>query len=203
MQQPQLKDPSTYNQHEKFNSVHWGGRYLEISSRSKQTQRPFLTDKYPGNWRHIGLIHCMLPNAKIIDVRRNPMDCCFANYFRYYTTALKYSFSQKGMAEYYSDYVETMRHFDQVLPGRIHRLIHDELVENFEEEVRQLLDYLGVPFEEACLRFYETQRPVHTPSSEQVRRPINRSGFGRWRNYEPWLAELRESLGEVATNWRS
>jgi hypothetical protein len=131
------------------------------------------------------------------------MDCCFANYFQYYATALNYSFSQKGMAAYYSDYVETMRHFDEVLPGRIYRLIHDDLVDNFEEEVGRLLEYLNVPFEESCLRFYETQRPVHTPSSEQVRRPINRSGFGRWRNYEPWLSELKESLGETLTNWRN
>jgi tetratricopeptide (TPR) repeat protein len=180
-----------------------GERYLEISSRSRQTNRPYLTDKYPGNWKHIGFIHCMLPNCKIIDVRRNPMDCCFANYFQYYATALNYSFSQKGMAAYYSDYVETMRHFDEVLPGRIYRLIHDDLVDNFEEEVGRLLEYLNVPFEESCLRFYETQRPVHTPSSEQVRRPINRSGFGRWRNYEPWLSELKESLGETLTNWRN
>jgi tetratricopeptide (TPR) repeat protein len=181
----------------------FGKRYLEISSRSRRTARPYLTDKYPGNWMFVGLIHCMLPNAKIIDVRRNPMDCCFANYFRYYGSAADHSFSQSGMGRYYADYVEAMRHFDAVLPGRVHRLIHDDLVDDLEGEVRRLLDYIGVPFEESCLTFFETDRAVHTPSSEQVREPINRKGFGRWRSYEPWLSELKEGLGQVLENWRS
>ena len=178
-------------------------RYFEISSRSRRTQRPYLTDKYPGNWKLVGLIHCMLPNAKIIDVRRNPMDCCFANYFRYYGSAADHSFSQAGMGRYYADYVEAMRHFDAVLPGRVHRLIHDDLVDDLEGEVGRLLDYIGVQPEANCLRFFETKRAVHTPSSEQVRQPINKSGVGRWRNYDPWLSELKESLGETVTDWRS
>lgn len=144
----------------------------------------------------------MLPNARIIDVRRNPMDCCLANYFRYYATSVNQSFSQAGMARYYADYVEAMRHFDAVLPGRVHRLIHDDLVDDLEGEVRRLLEYIGVPFEESCLRFFETKRAVHTPSSEQVRQPINRKGFGRWRNYEPWLGELKEALGHTIEDWR-
>jgi Flp pilus assembly protein TadD len=180
----------------------FGRRYFELSSRSRQTQRPYLTDKYPGNWKFVGLIHCMLPNARIIDVRRNPMDCCFANYFRYYVTAVDHSFSQAGMARYYADYVAAMRHFDTVLPGRVHRIIHDDLVDDLEGQVRRLLDYIGVPFEENCLRFFETKRAVHTPSSEQVREPINRSGFGRWRNYEPWLGELKGALGATLEDWR-
>ena len=177
-------------------------RYFDISSRSRRTQRPYLTDKYPGNWKFVGLIHCMLPNAKIIDVRRNPMDCCFANYFRYYGTRVNHSFSQAGMARYYADYVAAMRHFDEVLPGRVHRLIHDDLVDDLEGEVRRLLEYIGVPFEENCLRFFETKRAVHTPSSEQVRQPINRSGFGRWRRYEPWLGEMKTALGDTLEKWR-
>ena len=177
-------------------------RYFDISSRSRQTHRPFLTDKYPGNWKFVGLIHCMLPNARIIDVRRNPMDCCFANYFRYYGTTVNHSFSQAGMARYYADYVAAMRHFDEVLPGRIHRLIHDDLVEDLEGQVRRLLDYVGVPFDENCLRFFETKRAVHTPSSEQVRQPINRKGFGRWRHYEPWLDEMKQALGSTLEDWR-
>jgi hypothetical protein len=131
------------------------------------------------------------------------MDCCFANYFRYYGSAADHSFSQSGMGRYYADYVEAMRHFDAVLPGRVHRLIHDDLVDDLEGEVRRLLDYIGVPFEESCLTFFETDRAVHTPSSEQVREPINRKGFGRWRSYEPWLSELKEGLGQVLENWRS
>ena len=178
-------------------------RYFDISSRSRRTQRPYLTDKYPGNWKFVGLIHCMLPNARIIDVRRNPMDCCFANYVRYYGTSVDHSFSQAGMARYYADYVAAMRHFDEVLPGRVHRLIHDDLVDDLKGEVRRLLDYVGVPFDENCLRFFETRRAVLTPSSEQVRQPINRKGFGRWRNYEPWLGELKDGLGETLDNWRT
>jgi hypothetical protein len=177
-------------------------RYFEISSRSRRTQRPYLTDKYPGNWKFVGLIHCMLPNAKIIDVRRNPMDCCFANYTRYYGMTANHIYSQTGVGRYYADYVTAMRHFDEVLPGRVHRLIHDDLVDDLEGEVRRLLDYIGVPFDEKCLRFYETERAVHTPSSEQVRQPINRKGFGKWRNYEPWLGDLKDALGDTLTNWR-
>ena len=180
----------------------FGERYFEISARSRRTQRPYLTDKYPGNWKFVGLIHCMLPNARIIDVRRNPMDCCFANYFRYYGTTVDHSFSQAGMGRYYADYVAAMRHIDEVLPGRVHRVIHDDLVDDLEGEVRRLLDYIGVPFEEKCLRFFETKRAVHTPSSEQVRQPINRSGFGRWRHYEPWLGELKKALGQTLDDWR-
>ena len=131
------------------------------------------------------------------------MDCCFANYFRYYGTSVNHSFSQAGMARYYADYLAAMRHFDEVLPGRVHRLIHDDLVDDLEGEVRRLLDYIGVPFEENCLRFFETKRAVHTPSSEQVRQPINRKGFGRWRNYEPWLGELKDALRETVDNWRT
>ena len=181
----------------------YGERYFDISSRSRRTQRPYLTDKYPGNWKFVGLIHGILPNSRIIDVRRNPMDCCFANYFRYYGTSVNHSFSQAGMARYYADYLAAMRHFDEVLPGRVHRLIHDDLVDDLEGEVRRLLDYIGVPFEENCLRFFETKRAVHTPSSEQVRQPINRKGFGRWRNYEPWLGELKDALRETVDNWRT
>ena len=180
----------------------FGERYFELSSRSRRTERAFFTDKNPGNWRFIGLIHCMLPNAKIVDVRRNPMDCCFANYTRHYRNGLNYSYSQTEMGHHYRDYVATMRHFDEVLPGRIHRVIHDDLVEDLDGEVRRLLDYIGVPFEENCLRFFETERAVHTPSSEQVRQPINRKGFGRWRNYEPWLGEMKEALGQTLSEWR-
>jgi hypothetical protein len=148
------------------------------------------------------LIRTILPNAKIIDVRRNPMDCCFANYAQHFQWGVNFSYGQREMGHQYREYVRLMRHFDEVTPGFVHRAIHDDMVDYFEEEVRRLLDYLGLPFDERCLRFHETERPVHTPSSEQVRQPINRGGFGRWRNYEPWLGELKNSLGEVLENWR-
>jgi tetratricopeptide (TPR) repeat protein len=181
----------------------FGMRYLELSRYYRNTERSHFTDKNPANWRHIGLIHAILPNAKIIDARRNPMDCCFANYAQYFHHGLNFSSSQAHLAVQYREYLRLMRHFDQILPGAVHHLIHEDLIDNLESEVRRLLDYLELPFEENCLRFFETKRAVHTPSSEQVRQPINKSGIGRWRNYEPWLAELKESLGDTLTDWRS
>jgi tetratricopeptide (TPR) repeat protein len=179
-----------------------GARYLDLAARSRRTDRPFFTDKNPYNWRYTGLIHAMLPNARIVDVRRNPMDCCFANYAQHFQVGANFSYDQRALGEFYSDYVRTMRHFDQVLPGRIHRVIHEDLVDNFETEVERLLDYLGLPFDERCLRYYETERPVHTPSSEQVRQPINRSGLGKWRNYERHLGPLIDSLGDLPRTYR-
>jgi tetratricopeptide (TPR) repeat protein len=179
-----------------------GNRYIALTKRYRLTDRPFFTDKNPANWQYTGLIHSMLPNAKIIDVRRNPMDCCFANYCQHFEAGAHFTYNQRELGRYYADYVQTMRRFDEVAPGRVHRLIHDDLVDNFEQEVRRLLEYVGVPFEESCLRFHETQRAIHTPSSEQVRQPINRSGFGRWRNYEPWLGELKDALGSTSVDWR-
>ncbi|MDB5672574.1 MAG: sulfotransferase family protein [Alphaproteobacteria bacterium] len=179
-----------------------GSRYLEVAGRSRTGDRPFFTDKNPYNWRYIGLIHCILPNARIIDARRNPLDCCFANYSQHYQAGANFSYDLHTLGNFYTDYIRTMRHFDEVLPGRIHRVIHEDLVDDFEPEVRRLLDYVGVPFDEACLKFYETERPVHTPSSEQVRQPINRSGFDKWRNYEPQLGPLIEALGDLPQTYR-
>jgi tetratricopeptide (TPR) repeat protein len=179
-----------------------GKRYVDLAKRYRMTDKPFFTDKNPSNWRYTGLIHCMLPNAKIIDIRRNPLDCCFANYIQHYQVGANFSYNQTELGRYYADYVRMMRHFDEVLPGRVHRVIYDDLVDNTENEVRRLLEYLGLPFEEGCLRFFETKRAIHTPSSEQVRQPINRSGFGRWRNYEQWLGDLRSSLAGVIEDWR-
>lgn len=182
--------------------THLGGRYLELAQRFRRTTRPFFTDKNPSNWHYLGLIHSVLPNAKIIDVRRNPMDCCFGNYRQHFQSGANFSYGLRDLGRYYSDYVRMMRHFDVVLPGRIHRVIYDDLVDDLEGQVRRLLDYLELPFDENCLRYYETDRPVHTPSSEQVRQPINRSGFERWRPYETWLGELKDSLGDLIANWR-
>lgn len=180
-----------------------GFRYLEAARSTRVSDRPFFTDKHPSNWRYLGLILTMLPKAKIIDVRRNPMDCCFANYMQHFRAGADFTYDQRTLGRYYSDYVRLMRHFDNVLPGRIHRIIYDELVDDPETEVRGLLDYLGLPFEKNCLEFYKTDRAVHTPSSEQVRQPINRSGVGRWRNFEPWLGELKDALAKVLNDWRS
>jgi Tfp pilus assembly protein PilF len=179
-----------------------GERYIDLTRRYRVTDRPLFTDKNPANWQYTGLILNMLPNAKIIDARRNPMDCCFSNYWQHFQAGAHFSYSLRELGNYYADYIHCMRHLEEVAPGRVHKIIHDDLVDNFEHEVRLLLDYVGVPFDEACLRYYETERPIHTPSAEQVRQPINRSGFGRWRNYEPWLGELKDALGDTLHNWR-
>jgi tetratricopeptide (TPR) repeat protein len=179
-----------------------GERYLQITRYHRRTERPHFTDKNPFNWRHVGFIHAILPNAKIIDARRDPMDCGFGNYMQHYSLGADYSYDLAEMAGVYREYLRLMRHFDSALPGLVHRVIHEELVDNFEAEVRRLLDYLELPFEKACLTFYETEREIHTPSSEQVRQPINRIGFGRWRNYEPWLGQLKLGLGDAIDDWR-
>ena len=179
-----------------------GQRYLELTQFHRRTDRPRFTDKNPGNWRQAGLIHAMLPNAKIIDIRRNPLDNCFANYAQHYLFGVNYSYGQREVAAHYQQYVRLMRHFDEAMPGVVHKIIYEDLVDDLEGEVRRLFDYLELPFEESCLRYFETERAVHTPSSEQVRQPINRSGIGKWRNYDPWLGEMKEALGETIDDWR-
>jgi len=181
----------------------FGKRYIELTQYYRHGQRPHFTDKNPANWRHVAFIHAILPNAKIVDARRNPLDCCFANYAQYFHHGVNFSSSLTHLGLQYRQYLRLMRHFDRVLPGAIHHVINENLIDNLEGEVRSLLNYLGLPFEENCLRFFETKRAVHTPSSEQVRQPINKSGVGRWRNYEPWLSELKDSLGEAAEDWRN
>jgi len=143
------------------------------------------------------MIHAVLPNAKIIDARRHPLACCFSNFKQYYARGQNFSYSLTDMARFYRDYVELMAHFDEVLPGRVHRVIYERTVEDTETEVRRLLAYCGLPFESGCLRFFENERPVRTASAEQVRRPIYRDGIEQWRHYEPWLDPLKDALGPV------
>ena len=174
-----------------------GEEYLRLAQAHRKTDRPFFVDKQPNNWLEIGLIHLILPNAKIVDARRHPMSCCFSNFKQHFARGQAFSYSLKDMAHYYRNYVELLQHFDTMLPGRIHRVVHEHLVDRPELEIRRLLDYLELPFEEECLRFHENSRPVWTPSSEQVRRPINRLGLDQWKPYEPWLGELKQALGPV------
>ena len=176
-----------------------GNGYLARARHHRKTARPYFIDKLPNNWENLGLILSILPNAKIIDARRHPMACGFSNFKQLYARGQEFSYSLDWMGRYYADYVRMMRHFDEILPGRIHRVIHEQLIETPEGEIRRLLDYIGVPFEEACLRFYETERPVRTPSAGQVRQPLNRKGMEQWLNFEPWLGELKEALGPVLT----
>ena len=174
-----------------------GEQYIERTRIHRKTDRPFFIDKMPNNFLHIGMIHLVLPNAKIIDARRHPLACCFSNFKQYYARGQRFSYGLPDMGRFYRDYVELMAHFDEVLPGCIHRVIYERMVEDTEAEVRSVLAYCGLPFEPGCLRFFENERPVRTASSEQVRQPIYREGVEQWRHYEEWLDPLKAALGPV------
>ena len=179
-----------------------GKRYLDLTRFHRRSDRHHFIDKNPGNWRQTGFVHTILPNARIIDIRRNPLDCCFGNYSQHFMVGVNYSYGMKEIASQYREYLRFMRHIDHVLPGRVHRVIYEDLVENPEEEVRRVLAYLDLPFQQECLRFHESKRPVRTPSSEQVRQAINRRGIDKWRHYEPWLSDMVEAIGDMAIDWR-
>jgi len=171
----------------------FGEKYL-ADTQIYRTNRPFFIDKNPNNFRHIGLIHLILPNAKIIDARREPMACCFSNFKQLFASGQEFTYSLEDIARYYRSYVELMAHWDEVLPGRILRVQHEDVVENLEENVRRILDFCGLDFQQSCLEFYKTERSVRTASSEQVRRPIFKDGLNQWEKFEPWLGELRQAL---------
>ena len=174
-----------------------GQQYLDRTRVQRKTDALRFIDKMPNNFLHLGLIQLMLPNAKIIDARRHPLACCFSGFKQHFARGQNFSYSLDDLGRYYRDYVELMAHFDEVLPGRVHRVIYEQMVDDTEAEVRRLLDYCGLPFEDSCLRFFENDRPVRTASSEQVRRPINRDGIDQWRHYAPWLEPLKDALGPV------
>lgn len=175
----------------------FGARYLDETRIQRKTGRPFFIDKMPNNFLHVGLIHLALPNAKIIDARRHPMACCFSVFKQQFALGNHFSYGLEDLGSYYRDYVDLMHHIDGVLPQKVHRVIYENMIEDTEGEVRRLLDFCGLPFEDECLRFYENDRPVRTASSQQVRRPIFREGIDHWRHYETWLGPLRDSLGNV------
>lgn len=151
----------------------------------------------PNNFLHVGLIALALPNAKIIDVRRHPLGCCFSVFKQHFARGQAFSYDLTDIGRYYRDYVSLMSHIDAVLPGRVHRVHYESLVSDTEKTVRQMLEYCGLAFEEDCLRFYENKRAVRTASSEQVRRPINRDGLAQWQPFDAWLGPLREALGPL------
>jgi len=175
----------------------FGEKYL-ADTQMFRSGKPFFIDKMPNNFRHLGLIHLILPNAKIIDARREPMACCFSNFKQLFATGQEFTYGIEDIARYYRTYVELMAHWDAVLPGRVLRVQHEDVVEDLEGNVRRLLAFCGLEFEPACIEFYKTERSVRTASSEQVRQPIYREGIDQWRNFEPWLAPLREALGPLA-----
>jgi hypothetical protein len=155
----------------------------------------------PNNWAHVGLIRLILPRARIVDARRHPLACGFSNFKQHFARGQAFSYSLEEMGLYYRDYVALMAHFDRALPGEVHRVVHERLVEDPEGEVRRLLAFVGVAFDPACLRFHETARPVRTASSEQVRRPISREGLDRWQAFDPWLGTMKAALGPVLAAW--
>ena len=178
-----------------------GEKYLN-DTRAYRSGKARFIDKMPNNFRHIGLIHLMLPNAKIIDARREPMACCFSNFKQLFAHGQEFSYSIEDIARYYRTYLELMRHWNAVLPGRVLRVQHEDLVNDLEGNVRRILDYCALEFEPACVEFHKTERSVRTASSEQVRQPIFREGLDQWRHYERWLGPLREALGDALIDYR-
>ena len=184
---------------EDFRSL--GERYM-TETRAYRGQKPFFIDKMPNNFRHLGLIHLMMPNAKIIDARREPMACCFSNLKQLFATGQDFTYSIGDIARYYRTYLELMRHWDAVLPGRILRVWYEDVVEDLDGNVRRILEFCGLEFDPACIEFYKTERSVRTASSEQVRQPIFRDGLFQWRNYVSWLGPLEDSLEDALIRYR-
>lgn len=174
-----------------------GQEFLDRTRVQRKTGRPLFIDKMPNNWAHVGLIALMLPNARIIDARRHPLGCCFSGFKQHFARGQGFSYDLADIGRYYADYVELMAHFDSVLPGRVHRVIYEDMVEDPEGRIRALLDYCGLPFEPSCLDFHQNDRAVRTASSEQVRRPIFKDAVEHWQNYESWLDPLKVALGPV------
>ncbi|HEY2051970.1 MAG TPA: sulfotransferase [Caulobacteraceae bacterium] len=179
-----------------------GEAYLDRTRVHRKTGRPLFIDKMPGNFHHLGLIRLTLPRARIIDARRHPMAAGFSAFKQHFARGHAFSYDLADIGAYYRDYVELMAHFDAVDPGGVVRVIYEDMVGDTEGQVRRLLERLGLPFEDACLRFWETDRAVRTASSEQVRRPIFREGLDQWRQFEPWLGPLTENLGPALESWR-
>jgi tetratricopeptide (TPR) repeat protein len=162
-----------------------------------RTGRPHFIDKMPNNFRHLGLIHLILPNAKIIDARRDPLACCFSNYKQLFASGQQFTYSIEDITRYYRMYRDLMAHWDTALPGKVLRIQHEDVVENLEANVRRILEFCGLDFEPACVDFHKTERRVHTASSEQVRQPINRDGVDQWRNFDPWLGPFKKALDDL------
>jgi tetratricopeptide (TPR) repeat protein len=175
----------------------FGEKYL-ADTQIYRTGKPFFIDKNPNNFRHLGLIHLILPNARVIDARREAMACCFSNYKQLFAAGQEFTYDLADIARYYRSYVDLMAHWDAALPGNILRVQHEDVVADLESSVRRILDFCGLPFEPQCLNFHQTERSVRTASSEQVRRPIYRDGVDQWTRFAPFLAPLAKALGKEA-----
>jgi hypothetical protein len=178
-----------------------GTLYLERTRIQRKTDKPRFLDKMPNNWAHVGFIKLILPNAKIVDVRRQPLACGLSNYKQLFGRGQEFSYDLKHIGAYYRAYVDVMTHFDAVAPGTVHRVVYEQLIEDPDREIRRLLDYVGVPFDEACLRSHESDRPVRTASSEQVRQPLRSDVADHWKAFESELGPLKEALGPALDHW--
>ncbi len=178
-----------------------GEAYLARVAPQRKTGRPLFIDKLPNNWLYVGFIKTILPNARIVDARRHPLSCGFANFRQHFARGQHFTYDLADLGAYYADYMRLMAHFDAVLPGAVHPVIYEQMVADSEATISQLLAALGLPFEAACLAFHETQRAVRTPSSEQVRQPIFTQGTENWQAYEPWLGPFREALGPLIDHY--
>jgi tetratricopeptide (TPR) repeat protein len=200
-QNPSGKYPEVLRELTEDQFLELGESYLE-TTRIQRGDKPIFIDKMPNNFRHIGMIQLILPNSKIIDARRHPMGGCFSGFKQLFAHGQTFTYGLEDIGKYYRDYVRLMDHWDTVLPGRVHRVQYEEMVSDTETQIRALLEYCGLDFEEQCLRFYETERAVRTPSSEQVRKPIYTQGLEQWRNYEEHLGPLKDALGpEIRTRY--
>ena len=179
-----------------------GESYLETTRPQRRLRKPFFLDKNPYNFLHVGLIRLILPEARIVDVRRHPLACCWSNFSAHYETGALFAYRMGELGRAYADYVALMAHFGAVLPGRIHRIVYDNLVGDPEGQIRRLLEHLGLPFEAACLQFHANPRAMNSVSSEQVRQPLYSHALEQWRDYEPWLGPLKAALGPALESWR-
>ena len=178
----------------------FGKRYLE-STQIYRKGAPFFTDKMPNNFRHIGLIHLIFPNAKIIDARRHPLACCFSNFKQLFGEGQEFSYGLEEMGRYYRGYLALMEHWESVLPGKIIRIRYEDVVEDLESQVDRLLSFLELPFDQRCIDFHQTERAVHTPSAEQVRQPIYKTGLEQWKNFAGYLQPLTDVLGDAVEQY--
>ena len=176
-----------------------GAEYLKRTAVHRRTERPYFVDKLPNNWLFAPLIALVLPNAKIIDARRHPLGCCMSNFRQHFARGQDFTYDLADLGHYYADYVRLMAHVDAVLPGCVHRVIYERMVDDTEAEVRAMLDHCGLEFEQGCLDFHQNERAVRTPSSEQVRQPIYREATAEWQRYDEFLGPLRDALGPVLT----
>lgn len=178
-----------------------GEEYIDRTRVHRQSDKPHFIDKMPNNWQHAGLIHLILPNARIIDARRHPMGCCFSGWKQHFARGQAFTYDLTDIGLYYRDYVAMMAAFDAAMPGRVHRVLYERMVADTPGEVARLLAALDLPFEEECLAFWRNKRAVRTASSEQVRQPIFTDGLDQWRHFAPWLGDLEAALGPALTRW--